>query len=247
MAAEQQVVVFAGSTYSKQPVTVVFLGTGKSGLESIRQTIPAKPLTISGTDSNVKLLINEAAIDRFVLDGEQLSLDDATVYTSYALALAPKSKISLDESVNFSVSETVTPKGPLFLHVVLPIKVVALLRAKAADKVYSALKLEAQAASITFSDTKFAAIFGRTSGVLSKAFGRASESTPEDGKFVMQLETSISEYRADLPKLKLKLDELDAAKNLVRASSRAPCLQPHPVPRPCVSSCARTGRRPRAA
>ena len=90
------------------------------------------------------------------------------------------------------------------------------MRAQAADKLFGALKTEANVQGITFSDAKFAEMRGLTNSTFFKALSRVSSSpTPVEGKTVMKLEQCIASYRANLPALKTDLDTAKAAKALV--------------------------------
>ena len=113
---------------------------------------------------------------------------------------------------------------PLILIVELMAHVIAEARANAAFKHYSALKTEASMASITFSDTTFAALLSRKCCMLSKAFNRTKEPTPIDGKFVMQIEQRVASYRADLEALKRDLSRVDAAKDMVSPAQPPTCV-----------------------
>ena len=224
-------------TYLAPEVHVAFIGI--KGKESMVQTIKVDtPITVAKSIT-VKEILLEAACARFsttsevLLDPEGFHLDEAVVYRSTALGMAPQTKLADIEAPVIIESQNDTdpmPMKPLFLIAHIPIAKLASERASAAYKLYGVLKMEASIAGIALSDTKFAGICGLTCAAFSKALGRVKSSpTPSDGNAVMKLESRIMAYRADLDGLRRDLNEHDAAKDLVglvAACLRAQDLRP---------------------
>tara|TARA_B110000046_G_C12972453_1_gene389552 strand:+ start:218 stop:922 length:705 start_codon:yes stop_codon:yes gene_type:complete len=210
-------------TYLAPEVHVAFIGI--KGKESMVQTIKVDaPITITKS-STVKEILLEAACARFsstsevLLDPEGFHLDEAVVYRSTALGMAPKTKLADIEAPVTIESQKDTdpmPMKPLFLIAHIPIAKLASERASAAYTLFGMLKMEASIAGIALSDTKFAGICGLTCAAFSKALGRVKSSpTPSDGNAVMKLESRMIAYRADLGTLRHDLDSISAAKELV--------------------------------
>ena len=165
-----------------------------------------------GEDAEAGSVVRQAVSKRFMQDVE-MDPNTYEVQVSTAATIAPTRCIAKDAKIVAGDDAVAAEMPSLWLHVELSNAVLALLRAKATDALYAALKTEAGIANITFSDTNFAALLGKKCAVLCKALGRSAvEGTPGNGSFVIKVEERVASYREVLGLLKRDLTNLTAAK-----------------------------------
>ena len=246
MAVGPLSIVTATSEYTGTVANVCFKGT-KNGKQTVNVEVELK----RGEADSYLGIVTRAWQERFLTEMEfgYVNIGQATIYESTANVIKPQTKIQDPVETYAKLSHAnPPPTAALWLNVELVNSVLAGARAKAADEKYKALQTEASAQNITLSDTCFAALLGKTTGVLSKALGRCkSEPTAGDGKLVMVIDDKVASYRADLTSLAADIKRIELEKEAVR--TRAPCIAssthcPHTRPALPPVRIALPGRQP---